>query len=72
MENKINVETLKSVYADLNQFDYLKKEGSYINVTEWPNGEGWTVDIDGKNIFNLTMGQLEAINYLTKHLELQK
>lgn len=72
MENKINVETLKSVLADLNQFDYLEKEGSYINVTEWLNGEGWTVDIDGKNIFNLTIGQLKAINYLTKHLELQK
>lgn len=72
MENKINVETLKSVVADLNQFDYLEKEGSCINVTEWPNEEGWTVDINGKNIFNLSIGQLEAINYLTKHLELQK
>ena len=72
MENKINVETLKSVCADLNQFDYLEKEGSYINITEWSNGEGWIVDIDGKNVFNLTIGQLEAINYLTKHLRLQK
>lgn len=72
MENKINVETLKSVCADLNQFDYLEKEGSYINVTEWSNGEGWIVDINGKNVFNLTIGQLEAINYLTEHLRLQK
>ena len=72
MENKINVETLKSVCTNLDQFDYLEKEGSYINVTEWSNGEGWIVDINGKNVFNLTIGQLEAINYLTKHLRLQK
>lgn len=72
MEKSIKVSNVKSVWTYLKDFDYLSKEHDYINVTEWSNGEGWTIDIDGRTLFNLTIGQLEAINYLTKHLALQK
>lgn len=61
----------KSVMANLKDFDYLSKEHDYIEVTQWNNGEGWDIFINEKHI-SLTYGQLEAINYLTKHLELSK
>lgn len=59
---------LKAICEDLNKFDYLAKKDDFIEVSEWDNGEGWTITIN-EWVFNLTMGQLEAINYLTKTLE---
>ena len=61
----------KSVMANLKDFDYLSKEHDYIEVAQWNNGEGWDIFINERHV-SLTYGQLEAINYLTKHLELSK
>lgn len=61
----------KSVMANLKDFDHLSKEHDYIEVTQWSNGEGWDIFINERHV-SLTYGQLEAINYLTKHLELSK
>ena len=58
----------KSVFADLNVFDYTAKENNFIQVTEWTNGEGWDISINDK-IFQLTCGELDAINYLVKSLD---
>lgn len=58
----------KSVNARLKTFDCLVKDHSFIEVTEWTNGEGWDINIDDKQI-SLTIGELEAINYLTKALD---
>lgn len=58
---------LKSVSEDLRKFDYLAKEHDYIEVTEWRNGEGYNVDLNG-TIFQITDGQLRAINYLVETL----
>lgn len=58
----------KSVYEKLKTFDYLSKEDSFIEVTEWHNGEGWDIIIDDK-VISLTHGQLAAINYLTSTLD---
>ena len=58
----------KSVYEKLNTFDYLSKEDSFIEVTEWHNGEGWDITIDDK-VISLTHGQLAAINHLTSTLD---
>lgn len=59
----------KSVFADLNVFDYTAKKNNFIQVTEWANGEGWDITINDDTIFSLTQGQLEAINYLSKKLD---
>lgn len=59
----------KSVFAELNVFDYTAKENNFIQVTEWTNGEGWDISINDDTIFSLTQGQLEAINYLSKKLD---
>lgn len=60
----------KSVTDKLSKYCYMHSQEDYINITEWDNGEGWDVDIDGKKTIQITTGELEAINYLTKSLDL--
>lgn len=66
----MKVETRKSVNTELKKFDVLAKDSDFIEVTEWTNGEGWDIAINDK-IISLTWGQLEAINYLTKALDVE-
>lgn len=58
----------KSVSDDLKKYDYLSKEDDFIEVTEWANGEGISVTIN-TTTFELTFGQLDAINYLSQALK---
>ena len=58
----------KSINDDLQKYDPLKNKSSFIEITEWTNGEGWDIDINERT-FNLTYGELEAINYLTRALD---
>lgn len=62
---------LKSVSDDLNKYSYVAKEGDYITITEWSNGEGWDIDLNGK-LIQLHDTELEAINYLTQVLRYEK
>lgn len=55
---------LKSVNDKLNKYNPLAKDDDYITVTEWVNGEGWDIDLNGK-LIQLGFEELEAINYLT-------
>lgn len=59
----------KSVHDKLSKYDYLSNHDSddFIEVTEWANGEGITVTINEKT-YELTYGQLDAINYLSQTL----
>lgn len=59
----------KSVHDKLSKYDYLSNHNSddFIEVTEWANGEGITVAINEKT-YELTYGQLDAINYLSHAL----
>lgn len=59
----------KSVHDKLSKYDYLSNRNSddFIEVTEWANGEGITVTINEK-VYELTYGQLDAINYLSHAL----
>lgn len=61
----------KSVNDSLYKYDILAKEDSYIEVTEWNNGEGWDITIDNK-LISLTYGELEAINHLINLLQYNK
>ena len=58
---------MKSVNDKLNKYNHLAKDDDYITVTEWANGEGWDIDLNGK-LMQLGYEELEAINYLTKVL----
>lgn len=67
----MNVVSRKSINDNLRKYDYLAKENSFIEVTEWGNGEGFDITIDDK-VISLTHGQLDAIQYLTLALQYQK
>lgn len=58
----------KSVNDKLSKYCPIASRDSFIEITEWTNGEGWDVTIDDRH-FHLSYGELDAINYLTKHLE---
>ena len=60
--------TRKSKMDDLTKYCHLSKEHSYIEVTEWNNGEGIDVAFDDK-IIQLSWGELEAINVLAHYKE---
>ena len=62
---------LKSVSDNLSKYSYVAKDGDYITVTEWANGEGWDIDLNGK-LIQLHDTELEAINYLTQVLMYEK
>ena len=61
----------KSINDNLRKYDHLAQENSFIEITEWGNGEGWDITIDDHTI-SLTWGQLDAIQYLTLALQYQK
>lgn len=61
----------KSISDKLRKYDYLAKEDDIIEVTEWGNGEGWDITLN-EQVISLTWGQLDAIDYLIKHLQYNK
>lgn len=63
----------KTINDKLSKYTYSTKDNSsYIEITEWKNGEGWDIDIDGRKHITLTIGELEAINYLVKALNIEQ
>ena len=71
MGTELELSTRKAANIKLKAFDFLAKENDFIEVTEWTNGEGWDIAINDK-IISLTIGQLDAINYLTKSIDINK
>lgn len=65
----LEVKSQKNIIDNLKRYDPLAKEDAYISVSEWVNGEGYDIDLDGKQFIHLTIGEFEAINYLSKTLE---
>lgn len=63
--------TRQAVSSKLKKFDYLSKEEDIIEVTEWSNGEGWDIYISD-TLLQLTRGQLDAINFLTKAIDFKE
>lgn len=57
-----------TVSDDLKKYYHLSKDGDFIEITEWSNGEGWDITINDRH-FHLTYGELDAINFLIKYLE---
>lgn len=64
----MEIKQRKSVFDKLAKYDYLAKQDDFIEVTEWTNGEGWDIMLNDRT-FHLTIGQLEAVNYLIKVLD---
>lgn len=64
-------EKLNTVSDELKKYDYLAKEHDFIQVTEWSNGEGYSITINDST-YEFTLGQIEAINYLIKSLQFKE
>ena len=69
---KYGIYQRKSIMDNLKKYDYLAKDDDFIEVTVWKNGEGYDISMKDGVLFSLTIGQLEAINYLTKKLDYEK
>ena len=71
MEKEIH--KLKSIFIDLNEYlpyNYPNKS-DYLQITEYPNGEGYVVDLNGKTI-NLSWDDIDIINYAILKLRYAK
>ena len=65
---KYDVKDRKSINANLNDFCYLNKPESFIEITEWANGDGFDITINDK-ITSFTRGELDAIKMLVKKID---
>ena len=57
----------KSAMVDLKKFNFSGSDGDYMEVTEWKNGDGYTVNIEAGNrnvLFDITGEEIDALNYL--------
>lgn len=72
----MKLENRKSVNDKLNKYCPTANKGDFIEVTEWVNGEGYDITmfnkVTGIRHMSLTYGELDAINYLTKALEIEQ
>jgi hypothetical protein len=59
----------KTIYDKLDTYCPLSEKDSYIEISEWKNSEGYDIDINGEKRFSLTLGELDAIDYLIKALQ---
>lgn len=59
----MKIEDRRSAYESLKVFTPFANENSFIEVTEWTNGEGWDINIDDRH-FQISIDELEAIQYL--------
>ena len=59
----MEVTKVSQITDDLKKYTYGGKYSDYITLTEWANGEGYDIDINGK-LISLSDNELEAINYL--------
>jgi len=60
----------RALSAELKQFCIHADENSFIEVTEWSNGEGFDVEISTTSSrFQLTWGEYDALKKIVKKLK---
>jgi len=61
----------KTIFSVLTPHDVYAKEHSYIEVTEWSNGEGYDISIDNYSKRNISIGWVEfkLLKKLIKELD---
>ena len=59
----MEITKVNQITDNLKKYTYSGKDSDYITLTEWANGEGYDIDINGK-LITLSDNELEAINYL--------
>lgn len=67
MMSSMDTYNRKSAMVDLKKFNFSNNDGDFMEVTEWKNGEGYTVCIEAGNrsvLFDITHEEVDALNYL--------
>lgn len=67
----MKIEKVRQITDSLKKYTYSGKESDYITLTEWANGEGYDIDINGK-LITLSDSELDAINYLILVMRFEK
>jgi len=67
----IETYTRKAKFASLKPYCHLAKEHSFIEVTEWSNGEGFDVSIGAAEdrYFSLSWGEYQSLQALVSYQE---
>lgn len=66
---KIETYNRKAASCDLKDFCIFAKKDSFIEVTEWYNGEGFDYVIDNNKVKQFTFGEFAALKKLVKKLD---
>ena len=73
MKKEINftLNNRKAIFAELPLYDACAKEHSFMEVTEWSNGEGYDITIDNYSDRSISIGYMEfkLLKKLIKELE---
>lgn len=67
----MEITKVNQITDSLKKYTYSGKESDYITLTEWANGEGYDIDINGK-LITLSDSELDAINYLVLVMRFEK
>lgn len=68
---ELEMYTRKAVFCSLKEYDYIAKEHSYVEITEWRNGEGFEIGAYNytDRTISLTYGEFDLIKKLVKQLQ---
>lgn len=73
MSNKkeFKISERKTIFSGLPPHDVCAKEDSYVEVTEWTNGEGYDISIYNHSERNISIGwsEFRLLKKLIKELE---
>lgn len=67
----MEITKVNQITDSLKKYTHSGKESDYITLTEWANGEGYDIDINGK-LITLSDSELDAINYLVLVMRFEK
>lgn len=69
-QNEILSYERKTFFAKLQDFCHIAEKDSFIELTEWKNGEGFDVNIHnyGEKFIQLSWGEFKLIKKLAKKL----
>ncbi len=67
----MEITKVNQITDSLKKYTYSGKESDYVTLTEWANGEGYDIDINGK-LITLSDSELDAINYLVLVMRFEK
>lgn len=70
-ENKFKINKRNSIFSELSEYDWSSEKDSYMEVTEWTNGEGYDIHINNYGERSLSIGhnEFKLLKKLIKELD---